>query len=142
MDIAPTFEPPAFDAPVFSALDTEEFTPPGSPRTYVLGVLNYRQRAAFTRDMRRSCGDRPDRAVMLAVLRECLRELAPANLDDALATVDEAEAAPSAGRVFDEDIGGLVVAVDSARVERCGTEVAAGAGVGRATAATAAAVCG
>lgn len=85
---------PAFDAPVFSALDTEEFTPPGSPRTYMLGVLNYRQRAAFTRDMRRSCGDRPDRAVMLAVLRECLRELAPANLEDALATVEEAEAAP------------------------------------------------
>lgn len=81
-------------APVFSALEAEAFTPPRSPRTYHLAPLSYRERNAMRREMRRAGGDRPDRAVMLAVMREALRQIAPANLDDALAQIDEAEAAP------------------------------------------------
>lgn len=46
------------------------------------------------REMRKAGGDRPDRPVMLAVMREVLREINPANLNEALAQIDEAEAAP------------------------------------------------
>ena len=80
--------------PVFSGQDVERFTWDRSGRTYILAPLSYRQRLAMTRAVRRVAGTPPDRAVMLAVLRECLRELAPANLAEALSHVDEAEAEP------------------------------------------------
>jgi hypothetical protein len=80
--------------PVFSALDTEAFTPPRSSRTYRLAPLSYRERNRLRRAVRAEAGDPPDRAVMLGVLRQCLEQLQPANLAEALAWVDEAEAAP------------------------------------------------
>lgn len=79
--------------PVFSLLDTVAFTPPSSPRTYHLSPLSVRERNRLRR-MLREITDPPDRAVMLGVLRECLIEIQPANLAEALAQVDEAEAAP------------------------------------------------
>lgn len=79
---------------MFSALDTEIFTPPGSPRSYEISALTYRERNAMQREIRRVGGNRPDRPVMLAVMREVLRQTAPDNLDECLAQIDEAEAAP------------------------------------------------
>lgn len=83
---------------VLSALATEEFTPPDSPRTYVLQPLTYRQRTALRRDLRREGGVAPDRAVLLAGMREALQQLAPANLAECLAVIDTAEAAPDDAR--------------------------------------------
>jgi hypothetical protein len=80
--------------PVFSVLDTVAFTPPRSSRTYRLSPLSYRERNRLRRAVRQEAGDPPDRAVMLGVLREVLRAMDPADLAEALATVDEAEAAP------------------------------------------------
>lgn len=80
--------------PVFSALDAEWFKPERSPRRYRIAPLTYRQRSAMQRDIRRRGGPELDRAVMLDVLRQALRELAPANLDDCLAEIDAAEAEP------------------------------------------------
>jgi hypothetical protein len=82
------------EMPVVSALDTVAFTPPGCPRTYHLSPLSYRERARLQRMIREVAGEPPDRSLMLGVLRECLTELAPANLDEAIATVDAAEAGP------------------------------------------------
>jgi hypothetical protein len=79
---------------VFSATDDLEYTPPGSPRTYRLAPLTYRQRTAMLRDLRREGGISPDHATVLAGLRAALREVAPANLDELLAIVDAAEAEP------------------------------------------------
>ncbi len=80
--------------PVFSALDTVAYTPPRSPRTYLLSPLSYRERNRLRRAIREEAGDPPDQAVMFGVLRQVLHDLAPANLGEALAEVDAAEAAP------------------------------------------------
>jgi hypothetical protein len=70
------------------------FPPPRSGRTYRLAPLSYRERNRLRRAVRAEGGDPPDRAVMLGVLRQCLAEMAPANLAEALTWVNEAEAAP------------------------------------------------
>jgi hypothetical protein len=87
-------DPAAAPEPVLSALDAEWFQPPRSPRRYRIAPLSYRQRGAMQRDIRRTAGPELDRAVMLDVLRQAVRELAPANLDDCLAAIDTAEADP------------------------------------------------
>ena len=46
------------------------------------------------RAMRRAAGAQPDRAVLMDVLREAIREIQPANLDQCLAEIDAAEATP------------------------------------------------
>jgi hypothetical protein len=80
---------------VFSASDTETVTPPGSPRRYTLGVLSYRQRHAFQRELRQRGLRRTEPAVMLGVLREVMQQIAPANLPEVLAWIDEFEADPA-----------------------------------------------
>jgi|GEM_PF-1674598 hypothetical protein len=79
---------------VFSARETEWFTPPRSPRSYLLQPLTYRERSAMRRELRRVGGIAPERAALLEGMREALRQVQPANLDACLAVVDEAEAAP------------------------------------------------
>jgi hypothetical protein len=88
VDILPT------ENVVFSVSDTVPCTPPESPRTYQLAALSYRQRVAMLRDLRREGGIPPNRATLLAGLREALRQVAPDNLGECLATIDEAEGAP------------------------------------------------
>lgn len=82
------------DLPVFSAADAVDFSPPDSPRTYLLSPLTYRGRAAMLRELRHEGGIAPSRASILEGLREALRQVAPTNLDECLATIDAAEAAP------------------------------------------------
>jgi len=79
---------------VFSALETVAFTPPDSPRCYVLAPLSYRQRTALRRDMRRVGGIQVDRAVVLEALRLAVRYIDPSNGGVLLDAIDEAEAAP------------------------------------------------
>jgi DNA-binding transcriptional regulator YdaS (Cro superfamily) len=85
---------PPDSEPVVSALDAQWFQPERSPRRYRIAPLSYRQRNAMQRDIRRTGGPEIDRAVMIDVLRHALRELAPENLAELLATVDAAEATP------------------------------------------------
>jgi hypothetical protein len=82
------------DPVVVTALATETFTPPDSPRSYTLAPLSYRQRSAMLRELRREGGIKPDRAVLLEGMRAALREIAPANLTECLAAVEAAEADP------------------------------------------------
>lgn len=84
--------------PVFGASDVDEFRPENSPRTYLIGVMTYRQRQAFFRELHRKAGRQLGRDAMLSGLRDALAELAPANLDDLLETLDEAEAEPESER--------------------------------------------
>jgi len=83
------------DPVVFSALETVAFTPPGSPRSYMLAPLSYRQRIAFRAALAREAGVRPSQKDESAALRTALRDLAPANLDELLAVVDAVDAAHS-----------------------------------------------
>lgn len=99
-------------SPVISALDAETFQPPRSPRSYRIAPLTWRQRGAMMRDIRRAGGPAIDRAVFLDGLRAALRELAPANLAECLATVDAAEAdADGADRVVQGQLAVLEYAV-------------------------------
>jgi hypothetical protein len=82
------------DPVVFSARETEWFTPPDSPRSYLLQPLTYRERSAMRRDLRRLGGIPPERPTLLAGLRDALRQIQPSNLEACLAVVDAAEAAP------------------------------------------------
>jgi hypothetical protein len=84
--------------PVFSAHDLVAFTPPGSPRTYRLAPLTYRERIAFRTALAREAGMRPSPQDVSNGLRTAVREVAPANLDEALAVVDDADAATAPRR--------------------------------------------
>lgn len=79
---------------VFSARETEWFTPPDSPRSYLLQPLTYRERSMMRRELRRVGGIPPERAALLEGMREALRQVQPDNLGACLAIVDEAEGAP------------------------------------------------
>ena len=87
--------------PVFSAHDLVAFTPPGSPRTYRLAPLTYRERIAFRTALAREAGMRPSPQDVSNGLRTALREIAPTNLDEALAVVDDADASSA---VIDLDV--------------------------------------
>lgn len=80
-------------APVFSAHDLVAFSPPDSPRTYRIAPLTYRERIAFRAALAREAGLRPSTQDVSTALRTALREIAPTNLDAALAVVDAADAA-------------------------------------------------
>lgn len=80
--------------PVFSALNTVDFTPPGSPRTYVLGPMTYRERQAFRADHAREGGVYPSQAQILEALRQAVRNAGPSNADQVLEVIDAAEADP------------------------------------------------
>lgn len=64
--------------PVFSRREAERFTPPGSPRTYNLAPLTFRERQAFRAEMAREGGLYPPRPQLLDALREAVREAHPA----------------------------------------------------------------
>ena len=89
--------------PVFSAHDLVAFTPPGSPRTYRLAPLTYRERIAFRAALAREAGMRPSPQDVSNGLRAALREIAPANVDEALGIVDNADAAREAVDATPED---------------------------------------
>lgn len=72
----------------------EVFAPPGSPRTYTLKPLRWRERQAFRAELARVGGIMPAQAQLIEGLREGLRELAPDNLAELLAVIDQAQAAP------------------------------------------------
>lgn len=83
-------QPPA-DAPVFSRRDIVDFQPPGSPRSYRLAPLTFRERQAFRADLQRACGILPSREQLLDTLRRLLREASPGNLAELLSAIDAAE---------------------------------------------------
>ncbi|AWJ86321.1 hypothetical protein TSH58p_22665 (plasmid) [Azospirillum sp. TSH58] len=60
---------------------------------YLLAVPSYLQRAAWRRDVRAAGAMYPGDAELFRALRDDLRACAPANLDELLAVVDEAETA-------------------------------------------------
>lgn len=90
-------------APVFSAHDLVAFSPPDRPRTYRLAPLTYRERITFRAALAREAGMRPSSQDVSNALRTALREIAPANLDEALAVVDDADAAREAADAGPDD---------------------------------------
>jgi hypothetical protein len=85
MDIMPA-------GPVFFSGQEEEVAPPGSPRTYRVAALTYREKQAFRADHAREGGIYPTREQLLAALRAAVRAAAPANEPALLAAIDTAEA--------------------------------------------------
>lgn len=80
--------------PVFSRREAERFTPPGSPRTYIIAPLTFRERQAFRAEMAREGGIYPLRAQLLDALREAVREVSPSNAEELITHIDAAEADP------------------------------------------------
>ena len=78
--------------PILSAAEAVEFQPPGSPRSYTLAPLTFRERAAFRADMARTAGAYPSRAQLFGALRAVVRELSPGNAAELLDLLDAAEA--------------------------------------------------
>lgn len=78
--------------PVFSALSTVDITPPGSPRTYVLAPMTYRERQAFRADHAREGGIYPETGQLLDALRQAIRQASPSNAAELLRAIDAAEA--------------------------------------------------
>ena len=89
---------------VFSARETEWFTPPGSPRSYLLQPLTYRERSAMRRELRRVGGIAPERAALLEGMREALRQVQPANLDACLHKAERGKVHDGRGAIFAEDL--------------------------------------
>ena len=80
--------------PVFSRRDAVTFAPDGSPRSYVIAPLTFRERQAFRADLAREGGVFPPRGQLIAALRSAIQEIAPSNGGELLADIDAAEAAP------------------------------------------------
>ena len=78
--------------PVFTRREAERFAPPGSPRSYLLAPLTFRERQSFRADMAREGGIYPPRAQLLDGLREAVREASPANAEELIGHIDAAEA--------------------------------------------------
>jgi hypothetical protein len=97
------------DQVVFSRRPAVEFTPSGSTNTYLIAPLSFRERQAFRAEMLRGIGIYPAPALMLAALRESIKEAAPANAADLLAAVDAAEADPD-----DAEAATKLAAIESA----------------------------
>ncbi|WP_424138666.1 hypothetical protein [Roseomonas chloroacetimidivorans] len=81
--------------PVLSRRDVEEFTPPGSPRTYKIAPLTVRERMAARAEVVAEGGTYPSQADLYEAMRQVLREAETEGLDDLLATLDAAEAMPA-----------------------------------------------
>jgi hypothetical protein len=79
-------------APVFSAHDLVEVVPEGSPRSFTVAPLTYRERQAFRADHAREGGIYPTREQVLEALRQAVRAAAPSNATALLAVIDAAEA--------------------------------------------------
>lgn len=97
-----------------STKDVIRFQPEEGGPVYLLAVPSYLQRAAFRRDVRAAGATYPGDKDLLKALREDLAAVNPANLEDLLALVDEAEAA-TAGEVDPETVDRLA---DLARLAR------------------------
>jgi hypothetical protein len=80
--------------PVFSKRNAERFTPPGSPRTYTVAPLTFRERQAYRAELARDGGLYPPRPQMIEAMRAAVTEAAPNNADDVLTEIDAAEANP------------------------------------------------
>lgn len=89
MDLQPA------DLPITSSIAEEVFTPPGSPRSYTLSPMTYRERTAFRADHAREGGIYPTREQLIGVLRAAIEAAAPSNEAQLLAVLDAAEADPS-----------------------------------------------
>jgi hypothetical protein len=83
------------DQPVFSRAGVETFPIPGRPRSYDIAPLSVRERAAAKADVVGEAGLYPTQEQLYAALRDALRDAAPANLDELLTIVDEAEQNPT-----------------------------------------------
>jgi hypothetical protein len=98
--------------PVTSRDELVEFIPPGSPRSYTLAPLTYRQRQAFRADMAREGGIYPSRGQLLETIRRVVRELAPSNAAELLEMVDAAEAdAPGDDADLQNRLSGLEASI-------------------------------
>lgn len=80
--------------PIFSTDQVEEVSPQGSGRTYRIAPLSYRERAMMQADLARYAGVYPNTAQMFHALRGAVRDLAPGNMAELLAAIDDAEANP------------------------------------------------
>ncbi|MBU8540808.1 hypothetical protein [Falsiroseomonas tokyonensis] len=78
--------------PILSRDDSVWHQPPGSPRRYLLAPMTRRERNLFRRAMVIEGAVMHSNERILEGLRFAVQELAPANLDEVLALIDEAEA--------------------------------------------------
>ena len=77
---------------IISRRDPIEVAPAGSGRVYTITPLTFRERAAMKAELVREAGQPAFREQLLATRRAALQELAPDNLAELLAVLDEAEA--------------------------------------------------
>lgn len=97
---------------VISVRDLIVVAPSGSGRNYSFAPLSFRERAAMKAALVREAGPPVFREQLIAGRRQALRELAPDNLAELTAVLDEAEAAP--GATLDDGVAAMVATIDSA----------------------------
>lgn len=82
---------------ITSARDEVDYSPAGSPRSYRLAPLNFRERMAFRAHLTREAGEYPSDAAMYLAMRGAVREVEKlGQLDNAaelIAIIDAAEVA-------------------------------------------------
>lgn len=84
--------PPSVEeaVPVFAASDPYTLKMDDSPNVYTLAPMTFRQRVAFRAEMARIAGVRPSQEDYNNALVAAVTELAPSNMDEALAILAEA----------------------------------------------------
>lgn len=79
---------------IFSRRDAERFTPPGSPRSYTIAPLTFRERQMFRADLAAQGGVYPGPGQLMAAMRAAIRSLGASNEADLLAAIELAETEP------------------------------------------------
>ena len=103
---------------IISRRDLIEVAPQGSGRVYTIAPLTFRERAAMKAELVKEAGQPAFREQLLATRRAALRELAPDNLPELIAVLDEAEAITEpVDTPESRDLAAKVSLIDAAAME-------------------------
>ena len=103
---------------IISRRDPIEVAPEGSGRVYTIAPLTFRERAAMKAELVREAGQPAFREQLLATRRAALQELAPDNLAELLAVLDEAESITEAADTPEtRALAGQISVIDAAAMQ-------------------------
>ena len=78
------------DRPLTSTADVETFSPPGSPRRYLIAPLSFSQRIAYRARLTEQAGIMPSQHDLFLAMRSALAEANPSNIEELRGIIDAA----------------------------------------------------
>ena len=80
------------ERPLTSTDDVERFSPPGSPRSYTIAPLSFKERIAFRARLTEQAGILPGQHDLFLAMRSALQEVNPSNIEELRGIIEAAHA--------------------------------------------------